>query len=128
MVILFYKDPTNSLHEVVHLCKTATEQLDQQVLNNLMLEVEDALKQVDNPSMKEVKGIEDRLYGLDQILSGARKIVQEQSDLAQVSNMCLTICENVQLKCVSIHVEINQFCAQHPPPPPIYSIINFYSS
>lgn len=49
-----------------------------------MLEVTDTFKQVDNPSMKEVKGIEDRLYGLDQILNGARKIVQEQSDLAQV--------------------------------------------
>lgn len=40
--------------------------------------------QVDNPSMKEVKGIEDRLYGLDQILSSAAKVVQEQGDMAQV--------------------------------------------
>lgn len=37
--------------------------------------------------MKEVKGIEDRLYGLDQILNGVRKIVQEQSDLVQVKKM-----------------------------------------
>lgn len=49
-----------------------------------MLEVIDIFKQVDNFSMKEVKGIEDRLYGLDQILNGVRKIVQEQSDLVQV--------------------------------------------
>lgn len=60
------------------------EQFDQYVLDNLMLEVIDIFKQVDNFSMKEVKGIEDRLYGLDQILNGVRKIVQEQSDLVQV--------------------------------------------
>ena len=41
-------------------------------------------KDVHNASMKEVKGLEDRLYGLDQIISGARKIVTQQSDLAQV--------------------------------------------
>ena len=70
---------------MVHQCLKATEQLDQPVLDSLMLEVTDTFKQVDNPSMKEVKGIEDRLYGLDQILNGARKIVQEQSDLAQVA-------------------------------------------
>lgn len=80
----FYQDPKHSLHDMVQQCLKATEQLDQHVLDNLMLEVTDTFKQVDNPSMKEVKGIEDRLYGLDQILNGARKIVQEQSDLAQV--------------------------------------------
>lgn len=77
------QDPKHSLHDMVQQCLKATEQLDQHVLDNLMLEVTDTFKQVDNPSMKEVKGIEDRLYGLDQILNGARKIVQEQSDLAQ---------------------------------------------
>nr|XP_022314385.1 RB1-inducible coiled-coil protein 1-like isoform X2 [Crassostrea virginica] len=77
------QDPKHSLHDMVHQCLKATEQLDQPVLDSLMLEVTDTFKQVDNPSMKEVKGIEDRLYGLDQILNGARKIVQEQSDLAQ---------------------------------------------
>ncbi|XP_056017602.1 RB1-inducible coiled-coil protein 1-like isoform X2 [Ostrea edulis] len=77
------QDPKHSLHDMVHQCLKATEQLNQLILDNLMLEVEDTFKQVDNPCMKEVKGIEDRLYGLDQILNGARKIVQEQSDLAQ---------------------------------------------
>lgn len=33
--------------------------------------------------MKEVKGIGERLFGLDQLLANARKIVQEQGDLAQ---------------------------------------------
>ena len=41
-------------------------------------------KEVRNESMKEVKGLEDRLYGLDQIISGARKIEQDQAELAKV--------------------------------------------
>lgn len=59
-------------------------QLDQKVEESLKGEVEVMMKEVQNDSMKEVKGLEDRLYGLDQIMSGARKIVQEQAELAQV--------------------------------------------
>lgn len=46
-------------------------------------EIKHILKMIDNPEMKEVKGIGDRLFTLDQLLSTARKLVQEQSDLAQ---------------------------------------------
>lgn len=53
------------------------------------------LKEVQNDNMKEVKGLEDRLYGLDQIISGARKIVQEQGDLAQVWLSALLLVEIV---------------------------------
>lgn len=57
------------------------------------------MKEVQNDSMKEVKGLEDRLYGLDQIMSGARKIVQEQAELAQVYciiiYMTITLCETI---------------------------------
>lgn len=66
-------------------CIKATEQLDDRVLNTLTKEVQEMFTQVDNPSMKEVKGIEDRLYGLDQILSSGKRVVQEQGDMAQVS-------------------------------------------
>lgn len=77
------QDPSHSLHDMVVKCIKATEQLDERVLNTLTKEVQDTFVQVDNPSMKEVKGIEDRLYGLDQILSAGRRVVQEQSDMAQ---------------------------------------------
>jgi RB1-inducible coiled-coil protein 1 len=70
-------------------CIKATEQLDERVLDTLTKEVKDTFVQVNNPSMKEVKGIEDRLYGLDQILNSGRRVVQEQSDMAQVSNLVL---------------------------------------
>jgi hypothetical protein len=34
--------------------------------------------------MKEIKGLEERLYGLEQLMVETKKIVQEQSDLTQV--------------------------------------------
>lgn len=48
-------------------------------------EVEQTFEAVANQSMKEVKGLEDRLYGLDQIMSGAKRLVQEQAEMSQVS-------------------------------------------
>ncbi|CAC5407515.1 RB1CC1 [Mytilus coruscus] len=77
------QDPSHSLHDMVVKCIKATEQLDDRVLNTLTKEVQEMFTQVDNPSMKEVKGIEDRLYGLDQILSSGKRVVQEQGDMAQ---------------------------------------------
>lgn len=58
--------------------------MDQKVDEALCAEVDQLMKEVQNDSMKEVKGLEDRLYGLDQIISGANKIVHEQAELAQV--------------------------------------------
>jgi hypothetical protein len=46
------------------------------------------MREVANDSMKEVKGLEDRLYGLDQLIYSGRKLVQEQADLAKVSQYC----------------------------------------
>ncbi|XP_053393728.1 RB1-inducible coiled-coil protein 1-like isoform X2 [Mercenaria mercenaria] len=77
------QDSSHTLHDMVEQCGKATEQLDQKVDETLKAEVDQMMKEVHNDSMKEVKGLEDRLYGLDQIISGARKIVQEQAELAQ---------------------------------------------
>ncbi len=50
----------------------------------LETEVTALFEAINNPSMKEVKGLEDRLFGLEQLLFGAKKIVGEQTDMAQV--------------------------------------------
>ena len=89
LYLIPFQDPSHSLHEMVVKCIKATEQLDERVLDTLTKEVKDTFVQVNNSSMKEVKGIEDRLYGLDQILNSGRRVVQEQSDMAQVSNLVL---------------------------------------
>ena len=54
------------------------------VRENLQAEVNTLIEAINNPSMKEVKGLEDRLFGLEQLLFGARKIITEQQDMAQV--------------------------------------------
>ena len=46
-------------------------------------EVQKIIESTDNTRMKEVVGLEDRLSGLEQLMFGARKLVQEQSDMAQ---------------------------------------------
>ncbi|KAK6179560.1 hypothetical protein SNE40_011889 [Patella caerulea] len=77
------QDPHHSLQDMVDRCIKAAEQFDESVADTLSKEVSGATEAVSNASMKEVKGLEDRLYGLDQIMSGARKIVEEQSDMAK---------------------------------------------
>ena len=59
-------------------------QFDEKVKESLLTEAQTLLDAINNPSMKEVKGLEDRLYGLEQLMFGAKKIVQEQGDMAQV--------------------------------------------
>jgi len=59
-------------------------QYDVDLRESLSAEIASLLSTVDNPSMKEVKGLEDRLSGLDQLMHGARRIVDEQVDMAQV--------------------------------------------
>jgi len=51
--------------------------------------------------MKEIKGLEGRLYGLEQLMVETRKIVQEQSDLTQVC----TFKSNIV-----VHAAPNFFC------------------
>ncbi len=55
-------------------------------------EVKSLIEAINNPNMKEVKGLEDRLYGLEQLLFGARKLVQEQNDMAQVFTWVTILC------------------------------------
>ena len=63
-------------------------QFDEKVKESLLTEAQTLLDAINNPSMKEVKGLEDRLYGLEQLMFGAKKIVQEQGEMAQVWSCC----------------------------------------
>ena len=60
-------------------------QFGESIKESLVGEVNTIVESINNPNMKEVKGLEDRLYGLEQLMFGARRIVQEQADMAQVS-------------------------------------------
>ena len=72
-------------------------QFTETVRESLKAEVNTLIEAINNPNMKEVKGLEDRLYGLEQLLFGARKIISEQQDMAQVSKSLLDVHQNVKV-------------------------------
>jgi t-SNARE complex subunit (syntaxin) len=53
-------------------------------METLLGEVQNVIESVNNPSMKEVKGLEDRLSKLEQLMFGARRLLQEQGEMSQV--------------------------------------------
>ena len=69
---------------MVHQCQSGLHQFNDSTKDSLLSEVSSLLDAIHNQNMKEVKGLEDRLYGLEQLLIGARKLLQEQDDMAQV--------------------------------------------
>ena len=59
------------------------------ILTQLATEVASVCREVDRPQMKEIKGLEERLFGLEQLMHEANKLVQEQSNFAQVFRLIL---------------------------------------
>lgn len=76
-------DEHTNLSMVSDHCKKALDQMNDELLVNLQEKIETVLCLAEHPSMKEIKGISERLSGLDQIVAEARKKVQEQGELAQ---------------------------------------------
>ncbi|XP_035667055.1 RB1-inducible coiled-coil protein 1-like isoform X2 [Branchiostoma floridae] len=89
------KDPSHTLEQLMEQCVRCMEQLDETVLQGLMAECNNILSSLNNPQMKEIKGLEDRLYGLEQLMAGTRKIVQEQGDMAQAFVQNQSRCSNL---------------------------------
>ncbi|XP_019617863.1 PREDICTED: RB1-inducible coiled-coil protein 1-like [Branchiostoma belcheri] len=89
------KDPSHTLEQLMEQCVRCMEQLDETVLQGLMTECNNILSSLNNPQMKEIKGLEDRLYGLEQLMAGTRKIVQEQGDMAQAFVQNQSRCSNL---------------------------------
>lgn len=76
-------DDQSSLEQMAEQAQRGLEQLDEEVLESLNSEVTLALEASNTGGMKEIKGLEERLFGLEQLMMETKKIVQEQSDLAQ---------------------------------------------
>ncbi|XP_013791156.1 RB1-inducible coiled-coil protein 1-like, partial [Limulus polyphemus] len=77
------KDNQSSLEQMADQCLRGLEQFSESMLDVLHGEINDTLEKLDNVDMKEVKGLEARLYGLEKLMFEAHRIVREQSDLAQ---------------------------------------------
>lgn len=59
-------------------------QLDPQIIQPFLTDCRDTIAKLDNQNMKAIKGLEDRLYALDQMIASCKKLVNEQKELAQV--------------------------------------------
>ena len=72
-----------SLDKVADSCYRAIQQMDEELLTDLKGKVLAAVDGSGNSQMKEIRGLGDRLAGLEQLLLEAKRLVQEQQDMAQ---------------------------------------------
>lgn len=72
-----------ALKRMAENCTNELEVFDKNVMETLKDEIEKTIENARRDDMKEIKGLEERLRGLENLMFDARKIVQEQADLAQ---------------------------------------------
>ena len=73
----------NSLESVADSCYRSLEQLDPDLIESLGQSVESDVEAGNNAQMKEIRGLGDRLSGLEQLLLDAKRKVTEQQEQAQ---------------------------------------------
>ncbi|NXX10176.1 RBCC1 protein, partial [Podargus strigoides] len=57
--------------------------LDPRIIQPFLAECRQTIAKLDNQNMKAIKGLEDRLYALDQMIASCSRLVNEQKELAQ---------------------------------------------
>ncbi|XP_077375643.1 RB1-inducible coiled-coil protein 1 [Festucalex cinctus] len=77
------QDRPNDVESVVRKCFDSINRLDPRVIEPFLAECRDTIAKLDNQNMKAIKGLEDRLYALDQMIASCKKLVNEQKELAQ---------------------------------------------
>ncbi|MGH0161484.1 UNVERIFIED_CONTAM: hypothetical protein FKN15_041040 [Acipenser sinensis] len=65
------------------VCSYSAGTLDPRIIQPFLAECRDTIAKLDNQNMKAIKGLEDRLYALDQMIASCKKLVNEQKELAQ---------------------------------------------
>ncbi|KAL2097802.1 hypothetical protein ACEWY4_007009 [Coilia grayii] len=77
------QDRPNDVESVVRKCFDSINRLDPRIIQPFLGECRDTIAKLDNQNMKAIKGLEDRLYALDQMIASCKKLVNEQKELAQ---------------------------------------------
>ncbi|XP_060777036.1 RB1-inducible coiled-coil protein 1 isoform X2 [Neoarius graeffei] len=77
------QDRPNDVEAVVRKCFDSINRLDPRIIQPFLIECRDTITKLDNQNMKAIKGLEDRLYALDQMIASCKKLVNEQKELAQ---------------------------------------------
>jgi len=77
-----HHDSHNSLDRLIEICWRGLERFTEANAEQIRLEAQELLKSTNNSSMKEIRGLEERLFGLEKLMVDAKKVVDEQSQLA----------------------------------------------
>ncbi|XP_066538599.1 RB1-inducible coiled-coil protein 1 isoform X2 [Hoplias malabaricus] len=77
------QDRPNDVEAVVRKCFDSINRLDPRIIQPFLNDCRDTITKLDNQNMKAIKGLEDRLYALDQMIASCKKLVNEQKELAQ---------------------------------------------
>lgn len=77
-----YHDSHNSLERLIELCWRGLDRFTETVANQIKCEVQELLKAANDNKWKGIKGLEERLFGLEELMVDAKKVVDEQSQLA----------------------------------------------
>lgn len=75
------------LKRMAENCTRELEVFDKNVMDTLKDEIEKTIETAKREDMKEIKGLEERLQGLEGLKRDAKKLVAEQNDLAQALQM-----------------------------------------
>ncbi|XP_075524747.1 uncharacterized protein LOC142557066 isoform X1 [Dermacentor variabilis] len=76
-------DSKSSLKDMADQCKACLKQLVAEGLEKCRTEVQKVMEMVSNPRMLEIRGVEEWLYNLDELMARARKLEQDQQEHLQ---------------------------------------------
>ncbi|CAH1965748.1 unnamed protein product [Acanthoscelides obtectus] len=76
-------DDKNTLDQLYEHCTKGLETFNGRAINTLKSEIRACLLETDNNKMKEVKGLGERLFGLENLIVKIKMLVKSQSELAQ---------------------------------------------
>ncbi|XP_053324409.1 RB1-inducible coiled-coil protein 1 isoform X2 [Spea bombifrons] len=77
------QDRPNDVESLVRKCFDSMSRLDPRIIQQFLAESRQTVAKLDNQNMKAIKGLEDRLYALDQMIASCSRLVNEQKELAQ---------------------------------------------
>ncbi|XP_058524609.1 RB1-inducible coiled-coil protein 1 isoform X1 [Ochotona princeps] len=77
------QDRPNDVESLVRKCFDSMSRLDPRIIRPFITECHQTIAKLDNQNMKAIKGLEDRLYALDQMIASCGRLVNEQKELAQ---------------------------------------------
>ncbi|KAB0797111.1 hypothetical protein PPYR_08105 [Photinus pyralis] len=76
-------DSKSTTDQLFEHCSRVLEQYDTKIFNSLHAVLKNIFFEANQDEMKDIKGLSDRLCGLEQLMFEAKRYVKEQGDLAQ---------------------------------------------